>query len=696
MRRTVGFALSLAGLLAAAASGILAVQVASAATAAHPAPVNSSSPLAHVGLSASAAQASARAKPASAAARRLRLLKCDEAPGGRCGTVRVALDRADPSRGTIPIFFEYYRHRGRRPTKTAILATLGGPGASVTQDPFVSDAYREMFGPLLKRRDLILVDQRGVGRSRAIKCRQLQKGPDNLFDAVAACAGQLGSAAGLYGSTDVALDIDAVRRALRIKKLDFYGGSYSAMDIQAYALRFPKHLRSAVLDSPNTAVGPHDFDVTTVEAVNRTVRLICARSRMCAAERNDALLSVAGLAARLRSQPVVGVGRDAVGKAHQLRITEAVLLWNMLASDKGAYAAISEMGAAADALAAGDAVPLLRLAAEHDEPIIGEGEKARIFSEGDSWARFCTDHPMAWDKNAPLATRQQQWQAAVAALPQDRFSPFSIEGWLSPFPSGPIGPDDGCMAWPAPTGDVAPPVPEDARFPGSVPALILSADLDTTTPTADARLLADAWPNSRFIEVAGSGHHTTLNTRGECAVGIVVRFIRRLKPGKTGCARRTKAISIPTVGRFPLTADGARPATVGAAGKDDSTEADRKVAAVVAAAITDALRRPLLQPEPTRGVGLRGGTFTPKFSDRGISLKLKNFRFAEDVAVSGRVKYPFQTEVIDARVSVNGPGSEDGRLRVRGVWFGFAHRGTVLRIRGSLDGRRVALRVPAT
>jgi hypothetical protein len=117
---------------------------------------------------------------------------------------------------------------------------------------------------------------------------------------------------------------------------------------------------------------------------------------------------------------------------------------------------------------------------------------------------------------------------------------------------------------------------------------------------------------------------------------------------------------------------------------------------VVTAAITDALRRPLLQPEPTRGPGLRGGTFTAKFADQSVSMKLKNFRFAEDVAVSGRVKYPFPTELVNASVSVDGPGTEDGRLRVKGVWFGFAHRGTVLRIRGSLGGRRVALKVPAT
>ena len=51
-------------------------------------------------------------------------------------------------------------------------------------------------------------------------------------------------------------------------------------------------------------------------------------------------------------------------------------------------------------------------------------------------------------------------------------------------------------------------------------------------------------------------------------------------------------------------------------------------------------------------------------SDRGVSLKLKKIRFAKDVAVSGKVKYPFETEVIDATVSVNGPGSENGRLRV--------------------------------
>jgi hypothetical protein len=79
-----------------------------------------------------------------------------------------------------------------------------------------------------------------------------------------------------------------------------------------------------------------------------------------------------------------------------------------------------------------------------------------------------------------------------------------------------------------------------------------------------------------------------------------------------------------------------------------------------------------------------------------VSLKLKKVRFAADVAVSGTVKYPFETESVNVTVTVDGGGSEDGRLHVTGVWFGVGHRGTVFRIRGSLDGRRVALRAPGT
>ena len=112
--------------------------------------------------------------------RRAHLFPCREAaPDGRCGRVRVPLDRAHPSRGSIPIFFEYFRHRAPGPTKRAILTTEGGPGGSITQGSSVGPLFLDAFGPLLRTRDLILLDQRGAGapeRSTASRCSTTSTG----------------------------------------------------------------------------------------------------------------------------------------------------------------------------------------------------------------------------------------------------------------------------------------------------------------------------------------------------------------------------------------------------------------------------------------------------------------------------------------------------------------------------------------
>jgi pimeloyl-ACP methyl ester carboxylesterase len=674
----------------------LALQAAPALAAAHHAPVDPPSPLVlrpGVGGAASVHASAGRAKPPQSVGR-VHLFACGEAPGGLCGRVRVPLDRAHPARGKVPIFFQYFRHRQPGPAREAILVTEGGPGLSVTQDQFLPGFYRQMFDPLLGKRDLILLDQRGVGRSGAIDCEQLQHGSDHIYRDARACGEQLGFTSPLYRSGAVARDIEAVRRALEIKKLDFYGGSYATMDIQAYSVRFPGHLRSAVLDSPVAAIGFNDFDFATVKTLKRTIRLICARSGNCSAERRNAVHDVAWLAHRLRRHPVAGVGHDAAGNPHRLRITEGFLVWRLLNTDAGGFVSLSEIAAAADALRAGDAVPLLRLAAEHDHPLFGDQGEPTTYSKGDDFARFCTDFRFPWDKNASIPTRLRQWSAARGALPPVSYSPFSIDAWLAPFPTGPVGPD-ACIAWRAPKRHVAPPIPPGAKFPGKVPALLLAGDLEANS--TDARRLTKAWPNSRFVEIANAAHHTATPSSGRshCSDGIVVNFIAKLKPGDTSCARSTGLVSYPAVGRFPLIADDARPAKAAPGGQDHSTRTDRKVATVATAAVTDALRRTFLDFELVTGVGLRGGTFRVVPGQAGLTDKLHGVRFARDVAVSGSAGYPFDTESIDATLAVHGPGAEDGTLHVTGIWFPFFHRTTVLRIGGSIAGRRVALRVPA-
>src|SRR4029079_19026555 len=134
--------------------------------------------------------------------------------------------------------------------------------------------------------------------------------------------------------------------------------------------------------------------------------------------------------------------------------------------------------------------------------------------------------------------------------------------------------------------------------------------------------------------------------------------------GDTSCAAKPE-LAFPAVGSFPLVARDAVPADV-AGHKDRSSRLDRKVAAVVAAAVTDAFNHGLMTGES--GVGLRGGSYAIEFDDEGASLDFDAVRLAGDVAVSGHATRAWETGVIDAKVTFDGPRGEDGALRVTGSW----------------------------
>src|SRR5262245_34543372 len=83
----------------------------------------------------------------------------------RCGTIKVPYERADPSLGTTRVRFAV-RRRGDtgKPDGPPIFAVEGGPGyGSISSARY----YIHMLGPVLRGRDLVLVDMRGTGHSRA-------------------------------------------------------------------------------------------------------------------------------------------------------------------------------------------------------------------------------------------------------------------------------------------------------------------------------------------------------------------------------------------------------------------------------------------------------------------------------------------------------------------------------------------------
>lgn len=594
------------------------------------------------------------------------VVPCHAAPKGKCGQVLVPLDRSNPGGATVGISFVVFKHTdASKPAAGTIFVTAGGPGYSAINN--TQAQYRQLFGPLLSSRDLVLIDQRGVGQSSAIDCEPLQKENTEIYSAVARCGRQLGAASDLYGSADVARDVDAVRAALGIEKFDYYGGSFAAMDIQAYAARFPGHLRSVVLDSPTvlSVEGPW-FAAEAAQSVS-AVRLVCGRSASCSARNHHPVADLRWLIHRLRSKPVKGIGRDATGAKHHLTVTEGRLA-RLLQSDAGGYVVQGEIAAAAKALRHRDSAPLLRLAAENDFPLFhGDPSDPTLFSVGDNIARFCTDQSFQWDKQASLEKRRTQFDAARATLAPNTFSPFSVGAWVQPAPLGFL--PDPCIGWPAPTHSGEAPVPAGTVTPG-VPALILTGDLDLSVPPAESAQASKQFPQSTIVELAGSGHGTAFNARFMCAGTIINHFLDQLNAGDTRCAKKPKQ-AFPGVGSFPHRA-GHSPA---------------RIARTATATILDVLKRGFLGAAP-RGVGLRGGTFTTKQSHSGLSVRLEGVRFAEDLPVSGKAVYTGFRK-LDATLSVPG-----GTIRVRGVWG--SEGATRLKVTGKLHGQIIALSVPAT
>ncbi len=603
-----------------------------------------------------------------------------DATGAVCGHIDVPLDRSDPLAGLIPIHFELYPHTDPGPAKSAIIVNFGGPGASTTAMRSIPPFW---FGPAYADHDVLLIDDRGTGSSGALDCPAYQHDTGRLLKIVAACAAQLGASATDYSTANVAADDDAVRAALGYNAVDFVGTSFGAVDASAYATRFPTHLRSVVLDSP---VGEPDLDPIAAAAARtrRDVALIgvlCSRSRACGRSAAQAVGSVRWLVRRVRRSPVVGTGLDAHGVRHHLRIDPRYLLVHIVDTTPppgGPFLTSAEIPAAASALAHGDAVPLLRLAAESDYQIPGDAGAATDFSEAAFSAALCLDEPWPWSANAPLAARQAQWAKAVHRTPDAMFAPFTPSEILYSV----FGISHFCLGWPQ-TG-TQPPVKPHAPYP-RVPTLVLQGELDANGFVPQT---ASLFPKARLITVMGAGHNTF--AWGTCGSDLTSQFLQELKVTHARCATKSP-MNYPGVTAFPRTVPQS-PAAAPQPG-NHTTATDLRITRIAADAALDALKRSFLSFG--KGPGLRGGKFHAHFGRDVITVTLTKARWTKDVAVSGNVHWSSNSGTLHADLHIKGPRQHHGTIHMHGGWLipSAAHSITIT---GTLDSSHLAARVPST
>jgi pimeloyl-ACP methyl ester carboxylesterase len=418
----------------------------------------------------------------------------------RCGGLTVPLRRGDPSLGSTRIALAVRpRSDRRRPSLGTILATDGGPGYASTDAPFLR-SLNAVLAPLLRRRELVFVDARGTGRSDVIDCPSLQGGLIQEDVAIGQCAERLGPRYAAYTTAETANDLDAVRRALGVGRVYFYGDSYATLLGQAYAARYPSRLRGLILESAYPGDDP--YYRTLLPAGRRALRLACRNSPAC---RGDAVARFARVVDRFHARR-----RSTEGLIRFLLGAGTLAPRSYLSLDEGARRFLH-----------GDPRRLNRLIAPGPA---GHGDLGE-FSYGLEIAVECNDYPLLWDPRAPTGERIQQLTAATQGLPSDHFAPFGRREYLLSSAAHLTN----CLTWPAPpAAGLEPPVPPGWRAPHSFPTLIVAGQLDDVTSVAEARAVRARFPRSRLYVVPNRGHSSSLYYPFRSpAVGVIRGFLRR-------------------------------------------------------------------------------------------------------------------------------------------------------------------------
>jgi pimeloyl-ACP methyl ester carboxylesterase len=577
------------------------------------------------------------------------LRTCPGQPDFRCGRLAVPLDRTGAVRGSVRLRFAIDRAGRGRPL---LVALSGGPGQSSVD---VASSWGLTLAPLLRRHRLVVLDQRGTGRSGALRCpsvQRLRSLDPFTAPAVAACARRLGRRRASYTTADTVLDLDALRRALGAPRLALMGISYGTHVALQYARAFPRRTERLVLDSVVGPDGPDPFFLDTLRHLPRVLREQCSRGA-CRGVTRDPVADVAALTGRLARGPVRGAIAGPRGRpvTTGYRSAEEVL-YLLLAGDLNPFLQAA-LPAALAAARAGDDTMLLRLRRAAQ----GRRTPVRDLSFGLNVTTGCTDGATPFPLAATVAERRALTAARLGAVPAADRGPFDAATVLA------SSYGDDCLMWPRDT--VRP--PSSGPLP-DVPALLLGGALDLRTPVENAVATAALLPRSAVVRVAGTGHDVVDSDVTGCASRALQRFASGRAVG-TPCAGRTNVVAPLPLPPRSLADFRAAPGVRGVRGR---------VLFATLETIEDAraavLRDAFADVAP-RGGGLRGGRYAA--SDE-TAVTLRGYAYLRGLRVGGRIS--FATGPARGTVRVRGPASGTLRLGRRGV------------VRGRLGGRAVTYR----
>lgn len=396
----------------------------------------------------------------------------------RCGTLSVPEDRAHPEGRKIEVAVAVIPAVNDVPEPDALFLLAGGPGQSAI----------ETLPPLLlvmtkthQNRDIVLVDQRGTGKSNPLKCLHLENeilGDKESLETLQSCPKELNGDVRFYHTEIAMQDLDEIRSALGYEKINLYGISYGTRAALTYLRMFPERVRTITLDAVvDPAFVIYRDTIADGQAALERFFSRCEMDDACKTSFPNLRTEFNEILARLEQQPAeINIPHPLTYKPLQMTVTRQMvvdMVFNTLyLPDLTATLPLSIHTAYAD----GNYAPLITQAFMVN---------AKIY-DGMYYAVTCTE-------DAPFLSADESAQHKESIFGNQAVNFAAI-----------------CAAWQK--GQISP----EFRQPvvSDVPALLFSGEADPITPPYRAEEVARHLSNSLHLVFPGMGHGNLIHYCG--------------------------------------------------------------------------------------------------------------------------------------------------------------------------------------
>lgn len=407
-----------------------------------------------------------------------------------CMIVQLPENHAQPNGKQLDIHVTVLPPSGGQPTKEPLYFFAGGPGQGASE---LGDFYDLILRRARRGREMILIDQRGTGRSKPFNC-PVSNNPLESGDTIArACLADNDHDPKYYTSDSFIKDVNLIRQMLGHNKISIMGISYGTRAALLYAKAHEENVYSMVLDSVAPPHVPaYINDAQYASDILGNIIDACVATQDCNSAFPDLRSDLASLLLQLDEEPVVFNVLE--GEGFELTIDRELFL-------------------------SGFRNPLYAPQSARIVPfIINEALNGNF----DPWLAL-TDFGNQ-QNNGGVATGlflSVQCAEEVPALQnrEDEISEAIFPGAYQSFLK------DACSVWPSG------PVPDDFNTPVKVstPTLIISGNLDPITPPALGEAAAKHLPNSIHIIANNVGHSVTGNG---CSDRLIAEFLDNPEPSE--------------------------------------------------------------------------------------------------------------------------------------------------------------------